>query len=327
MRYALLNSKVVGKELAMPIYLSNGQVYAKEGMALTEKNIEILKDAGIETVYIKDENDSMELTEIFKSRVMLEVINDLRDVFDRIKKGNNVDENKIISIVDKIINNLDISENSFLINNIGQKLRESKLVIHSINITILSLLIGINMKYDKEKLQKLAIGAILHDVGKIFNEGKDHCKVGYEFIKNRTHLPVTSYMCILHHHECEDGTGYPEKITGEKIHEFSKIVSICNEYINALESKKFKLPSTAIEYIGSMAGMKFNKEIHKEFLNCTYLYPNGLQVKLSNGKVGVIVLQNKNFPSRPMIGIIENGCPIICNLMEQLTLFIEEIII
>ncbi|MCY6370198.1 HD-GYP domain-containing protein [Clostridium ganghwense] len=327
MRLVLLNDKVVGKELAMSIYLSSGMVYAKKGMTLSEKVIKILKSVGIDTVYVKDENDEVNLKEILKTPIRLEVADDLKNVYDNIKKNKIVDESKIRSIVEKIVDNLDVSENSFLLNNVGQKNEDLKLVTHSINVTILSLLVGINKKYDKEKLEKLGMGAILHDVGKLFDESEEHSKIGYELIKNNSRIPVTAYMGILHHHEYEDGTGYPEKVKGDKIHEFSKIISICNEYTNLLESRKFNLPSEVIEYLTSQSGKKFNSEIYKTFTESIYCYPNGLYVKLNNGMEGVVVLQNKNFPTRPMIGVVENGNPVIYNLMDNLTLFIEKIVL
>lgn len=326
MRLALLNESLIDKELAIAIYLSNGMIFANEGTILNNNNIKVLKKVGIETVYIKDDNNAINLREILKTPIRLQIFSRLKIVFDSIKKSKTVDENEIMNIADIILDNIDASENSFMLNNIGQRNEDFKLVTHSINVTILSLITGINMKYSRDKLEKLAIGAILHDVGKLFVQDEKHCRQGYDLVKN-TRIPVTSYMCILRHHENEDGTGYPDKVHGNKIHEFAKIVSICDEYNNLLQSGKFVLPSLAIEYITSLSGKKFNEEIFKNFIGSIYCYPNGLYVKLNNGKLGVVVSQNKDFPARPMVGIIENGVPTICNLMKNLTLFIEKVIL
>jgi len=48
---------------------------------------------------------------------------------------------------------------------------------------------------------------------------------------------------------------------------------------------------------------------------------------LNNNLEGVVVLQNKGFPTRPMIGVMENDTPKIYNLMEDLSLFIKEILL
>lgn len=232
-----------------------------------------------------------------------------------------------MKIADTIIDNVNISENAFLFNNVGYRNEDFNLILHSINVTILSLKIGISKNYRREKLEKLVLGALLHDVGKLFNEGRDHCKIGYELIKSKSNIPVTSCLCILHHHENEDGTGFPEKVKGDKMHEFVKIVSICNEYNNLLQSGKLNLPTEALEYIAAITYKRFDKEIYNDFINSIYCYPNGLYVKLSNGLIGTVVLQNKGFPARPMIGIIENGSPYICNLLNDLTLFIKEVAI
>ncbi|MDF2883910.1 MAG: metal dependent phosphohydrolase [Clostridiaceae bacterium] len=326
MRLVLLNENLIGEELAIAIYLSTGMIFANEGTILSSNNIKVLKKVGIETVYIKDDNNAINLREILKTPIRLQVSHRLKIVFDNIKKNKTVDETEITNIADMIIDNLDVSENSFMLNNIGQRNDDFKLVTHSINVTILALVTGINMKYNRDKLEKLAIGAILHDVGKLFAKGERHCREGYDLIKN-TRIPVTSYMCILRHHENEDGTGYPDKVPGNKIHEFAKVVSICDEYNNLLQCGKFALPSLAIEYITSLSGKKFSEDIFKNFIGSIYCYPNGLYVRLNDGKLGVVVYQNKDFPARPMVGIIENGIPTICNLMKNLTLFIEKVIL
>lgn len=327
MRLVLLDEKIMGKELAIPIYFANGIIYANEGCILSEGAIRNLKNAGIDTVYIKDENNEMNLKEVLNAPIRLEVMHELKDTFDDIKKSKKVDEDKIRNIIDKIVDNFEVSENSFMLNNIGHKNEDLKLVNHSINVALLSLLIGVNKKYNRDKLEKLATGAILHDVGKLFDNGPNHCKIGYNLVKSTSHIPVTSNMCIFHHHESEDGTGYPEKLKGDKIHEFTKIVSICNEYNNLLQSGRFKLPSIAIEYIASQAGKKFDREIYSDFINSIYCYPNGLFVRLNNGVKGVVVKQNKNFPSRPVVGVIVDGKPVINDLLKNLTLFVEEVIL
>lgn len=327
MRLVLLNDKLIGRELDMSIYLPNGVVFASKGTILSQSNIIILKNIGIDTVYIKDEDYNIELKETIKTPLRLEVTTLLKKVFEDIKKNNIVNEEKINEIVDKLITNIDASENSFLLNNIGHKNEDFKLVSHSINVCILSILVGINKKYSKDKLQKLAIGALLHDVGKLFDNSKEHVKAGYDLIKNRSRIPVTAYMSILQHHEFENGTGYPERTKGEKIYEFSKIVSMCNEYLNLTQSEKFPLPSMAIEYINSLVGTQFNSEVYKDFINSVYCYPNGLYVRLTNNEKGIIIYQNKNFPTRPIVGVLKDGSPILYNLLENLSLFIEEVIL
>jgi hypothetical protein len=164
MRLVLLSEKIIGKELAMSIYLSNGMVYAKKGLTLNEKNIKILKNVGIDTVYIQDENEDVNLRELLKTPIRIEITNDLKNVFDNIKKNNTVDEKTITNIVDKIIKNIDVSENSFLLNNLGEKDEYSKLISHSILwLALLAVNDGNNMRYEQDRLEKFATGALLHD--------------------------------------------------------------------------------------------------------------------------------------------------------------------
>ena len=326
MRLAVLNEKIVGKELAVPIYTQSGMIYLNAGSILNEKSIERIKKIGINIVYIEDGINDVTLQEIYDTPLRLKAIKDLKSVFDDCKKNNRISEKPIIEIVENIIKNINISENAYLYNNVAKSDDNLTLCTHSLNVAILSIAIGYNKKYSNDKLLKLGIGAILHDIGKLFKMGEEHTTVGYRLVKSNNYFSPTSCTCIISHHENEDKTGYPEKLTGDKIYEFAKIVSICNEYINLLDSNDVMLPHDAIEKITAMTGVKFSHEIYKDFVGSIYCYPNGLTVKINNGVEAMVIKQNKNMPIRPIVAYKENGEVKYANLMDNPTLFIEEVV-
>jgi HD-GYP domain-containing protein (c-di-GMP phosphodiesterase class II) len=179
-----------------------------------------------------------------------------------------------------------------------------------------------------KKLISLGLGALLHDVGKIFTEDEGHPHAGYNFVKNNSNISTTSYICLLQHHEYEDGSGYPQRLRGDKIYELSKVVGICNEYVNMLHKENSKLPNEVIEKMTAWAVLKYDHGIFRSFVKAIYCFPNGLEVKLNNDKVGIVVRQNKDLPTRPVVAVFEGERPQAIDLTSQSyqTLFIDQVI-
>jgi HD-GYP domain-containing protein (c-di-GMP phosphodiesterase class II) len=326
MKLTVLNEKVIGKDLAVPIYTQSGMIYLNSGTTISERNIEQIKKIGINTIYIDDGINEVTLQEIYDTPLRLKTVKDLKDIFGSCKKKIYIQEEPIINIVEDIIKNINISENAYLYNNVAKNDTTLELCNHSLNVALLSIIIGFNKKYSHDKLLKLGIGAILHDIGKLFTTGESHAIEGYNLAKSNNYFSATSCTCIRSHHENEDGTGYPEKLKGDKIYEFAKIVSIVNEYINILDSNDASLPHYAIEMVTAMGLQKFSNDIYKDFVGSIYCYPNGLTVKLSNGLEAMVLKQNKSMPTRPIVIFKENDTMNYTNLINNLTVFIQEVI-
>lgn len=326
MRLSVLNEKLIGKKLAVPIYSQSGMIYLNSGLIFSKRSIEQIKHLGINTVYIDDDTDDVILQEIYDTPLRLNSIRNLKSIFDDCKKNKYISEQPIIRIVEDIIKNVNISENAYLYNNVAKNDEKLALCTHSLNVAILSIVIGYNKKYNQDKLLKLGIGAILHDIGKLFTDGEGHAIEGYKLVKNNSYFALTSCTCLRSHHENVNGTGYPEKLKDDKIYEFAKIVAICNEYINILDSNDAILPHVAIEKITALAGQKFSTDIYKDFISSIYCYPNGLTVKLNNGLEAMVIKQNKSMPSRPIVGFKENGEAKYYDLAKKLTSFVKEVL-
>jgi len=215
---------------------------------------------------------------------------------------------------------------------------------HSINVTVLAILMGNYLDYNRKKLVKIGTGSILHDIGKsmvpddILNKKgrlteeeyeiiKDHTRLGYDYIKEKhSSISPVSRIVILSHHERLDGSGYPRGLKSDEIHEFAKIAAIVDVF-DALTSDRiyrdrYTIPQ-ALDYITSNSYTFFDKRLVKIFLRYISVYPNGTQVVLNNGKKAVIKKQNENYPSRPVVITLEEEKEI--NLMKELNLVIKKI--
>ena len=115
--------------------------------------------------------------------------------------------------------------------------------IRSLNVSMISMMIGRAMKFSENRVKKLGVGAMLYDIGltkvpdKIlnklgrftteeYNEVKKHTVYGYKIMKNSFRFEEEVALISLAHHELYNGKGYPRGLTGNQIHLYTKIVSI-----------------------------------------------------------------------------------------------------
>ncbi len=195
---------------------------------------------------------------------------------------------------------------------------------HSVNVAVLSLIIGISVDLPRPELYKLGLGALLHDIGKVFiskkilskegpldieefDEIRKHPTLGYEYLTKHYDVPAKSNLGALQHHERYDGSGYPSNLKDESISDFGRIIAIADVY-DALTSdrpyRKALLPSDAMEYVMGGSGSMFDPQYVLKFTRKVAAYPLGTIVRLSNGSVGIVVLNYEDCCTRPRIRLV-----------------------
>jgi len=325
MKLALLNDKIVGHKLEMPIYSSEGTIILNKGYILTSNIISRLKSMGIGTLYVSDVNsEDVVIQELLDSSLRLKLSKTLGQIFDEASNKKTISPDMAKGIVKDILENMLMSENSIIsFDSIGD--RKKDICTHSLNVTVLSLLLGISSEYNFNQLYDLGVGALLHDIGKLFTDDTSHTEEGFRFLREYREFSIPSNICAYSHHENINGTGYPRGIKGQQIYDYAKIVSICNEYDNLMHSSQNLMPHEVLERISADVGTKFDDVFYGYFIKTIYCYPNGLTVKLSNGQIGIVVMQNKSFPQRPMVKVIDGKSTGYINLMKDLNIFIEAV--
>lgn len=351
--------------LGKTIYDSDGRVLLKKGVKLTELLIQKIRQIHILSIYIIDEYSNYEIEDIIKPELRQKAVKILKETFNdiqRISSFSNFEKSSTnnyskqdwkyfenISIIsEELLDNI-LSNKNLLISLVDIKNMDNYTYQHSVNVAVLSLVLGISLKLPKRKLIQLCNGALLHDIGKTFvNKDillkpskltldefqiiKTHPQRGYDFLSDLYDINSNSKLIILQHHERVDGLGYPCGLTGDKINYMAKIVSISDVY-DALTSdrpyKRAMCPSDALEYIMSNSGTYFDYEMVKVFSRVVIPFPNGTIVCLSNGDVGIVEETSPNYPLRPQIKILKSsnqdniGSKV--NLLTELSLVISSI--
>ena len=323
--FCLREGLILGKS----IYNNLGGLLLKAGSEIKGPYIEKVIELGFQGLYIDDDiSKDIEVENVISDELRLETISKLKNMFMNAKNNKSIDKNmkEISSMTEEMVDEL-ISNRNLMVNMVDIKSFDNYTFYHYVNVAVLSIIMGISLNLNKNELYKLGMGALLHDIGKVFiNQDllnkeeelteaefeimKSHSINGYRYIKSNFDVPVTSYIAVLDHHERYDGTGYPNKKVGENISLFGRIIAIADVY-DALTSdrpyKKSTLPADAIEYIMGGPGTHFDFDFENIFIKKVSAYPIGTCVKLNNGIIGIVVENYSDSSTRPKIRVL-NSC-------------------
>lgn len=185
------------------------------------------------------------------------------------------------------------------------------LVRHNVRTAIFSIIIGFQLKLSFPRLIDLGTTALLHEIGQLrlppnlyMKDGvlspaerakvQTHTALGYSIVKEAG-FPPDIQMGILDHHEREDGSGYPRKLTSERISTYGKIIGVACPFAAMGEPRNFKKPvgtyKTPYDSVLEMLKDKrrYNASVLQALLLGVSLYPIGSFVILSNRKIGQVV--------------------------------------
>ena len=183
-------------------------------------------------------------------------------------------------------------------------------------------------------LTSLGVGAMLHDIGKLNEDGRlrdqhqftddldddyaDHVMDGYLLLRQRVN-PVAAAIA-LHHHQRWDGAGWPDMtalthgrhrgpFSGRRIHIFARIVAAANAFDNLTDPPDgpkrpgiYALHTLQREDIA----IRFDPIVLDAMLRYLPPFPTGAQVFLSNGREAAVTAMNPNQPCRPSVRYIDN---------------------
>ncbi|MDR0645140.1 MAG: HD-GYP domain-containing protein [Treponema sp.] len=195
---------------------------------------------------------------------------------------------------------------------------------HAVHSMIISIIIGLRLKLSEEKLIELGVSALLHEIGmlKLPQESKgyyakraltkdekkaiiSHPVLSYSLLKS-FNAPLVVCLAGLEHHERENGRGYPQKLTGDRISLYAKIIAVACSYHALTANRPHKEAENG--YMGMLILLKneekqYNETIIKALLYSLSVYPIGLLVLLSNGKKAQVIDVNPENPFYPIVQV------------------------
>ena len=342
------SDSVLGRDL----FDSRGRLLLSAGTQLTGKMIRRLLDLGIIAVYVENPLWHDVVTpEVIRDEVRSKVRRSLQTAFESTQKQLPLDVYRVRKTAGLIIDEI-LANPGALVHLTDIRTLDGYTLGHSVNVCILSVLVGTKLQYSDSRLRELATGALLHDVGKIvvptailnkpgkltaeeFAVMKEHTSRGYEILrKQHNELSYPAIHMAFQHQEKYDGSGYPRALKADEIHEFSRIAAIADVYDALTAERVYKRalpPHAAYEIMSNSAYTHFDTELLRIFLDQIAIYPVGSMVALTGGEIGIVTQVSAALPTRPVVRLICDKYrvkfrqDVTVDLREHLTTFIDKV--
>lgn len=252
---------------------------------------------------------------------------DLKNCFDAyLSDGGTVNKEELLSKTISLVNPKQTTLDVFdMLHNMRQV--NDSTYAHSLNVAIISRIIGKWLHFSNEELDTLTLAGLLHDIGKtkipdevLNKDGKltdeefqmirNHPKYGYDILKSQ---PLNSHIkkaALMHHERC-DGSGYPMGLTMEEIDDYALIIAIADVYDAMTAARSYRAPLCPFEVIAEFEKdglQKYKPKYILTFLeNIANAYQNN-RVMLSDGTSARIVLLNHRRLSKPLVQLDDGAC-------------------
>ena len=197
------------------------------------------------------------------------------------------------------------------------------LIIHTMRTTVLCLAIALQLHLPLSKMIELGVTSILHEIGmlrlppQLYMTSKKlsvrekaqiskHTLLGYTIIKD-LNFGLSIQLGVLEHHEKENGTGYPRRLTGDKISSNAKIIAVACTYEAISSPRSYKDEKSTFDALLELLQNKehsYDGSVIKALLYTVSLYPIGTFVYLSNRKIAEVIDTNPDNPKTPIVQLL-----------------------
>ncbi len=217
---------------------------------------------------------------------------------------------------------------SVLVNLINLTDENFSVYSHSLNVTVLSLVLGRHFGLPADDMRTLGMGALVHDLGKIeiptqitnksqLNHSeeallKTHPLLGSRLAQKIRSISPAVIAIIEQHHENMDGSGFPRQMQGAQLSLPVRIVAVANIYdnlCNPIDPLRSLSPRDAMAHLFKTWAGKLDKDIVGAFIKAMGVYPPGTVVQLSDDNIGMVVSVDPEQLLRPRILLYNPDIP------------------
>lgn len=220
-----------------------------------------------------------------------------------------------------------LGTNDTLLEKILQRDAGDFLAINAVNVAIVSVKIAEGLRYEPAKFEPIALAGLLHDLGMFVLPDslvhkaatlteeerqimREHPHHGSRLFKDVGESYPWVGRVILQEHERWDGSGYPNRLTGDHIDEMALIIGLADVFdalMNVRPHRRGMSPHQAIRTLLVSGKMTFPHHLLKALVEQLSIYPLGTTVRLNTGETGIVSQLNRQYPLRPILRIVPSG--------------------
>ena len=249
-----------------------------------------------------------------------------RQVFSNALAGKDLDLGPIKEITNQTIDTV-FKNPDALACILNIRVKDQYLLEHSVSVSILMSIFCRHLNFDKLLTEQLAIGAFLHDVGKIkvpdeilnkparltkeeFEIMKSHAKHSIDIISETPGISELSLEVAALHHEKLNGQGYPFQLSSKDISKYGRMISICDIFDALTADRCYKDGYSHIKAFNILRSLAQNGELDSQlvdsFIQCMGVYPIGSLVELNSHRLAIVEERNNGDPIRPKVRAFYN---------------------
>ncbi|MBV9897150.1 MAG: HD-GYP domain-containing protein [Chloroflexi bacterium] len=361
-------------QLARSLYNHRGDVLLARGTTLNPAFISSINQRGYHSVYIMDGiADDVEPLGLVSQRLRSATVRNLDSMFELVATATKpvVDqakeegahvlrevppklatavERQMKRLEDQVEQLLGEALEAHILQGVASlKSHDNYTFEHSVDVAVYGVMLGRKLALPHEYLRDLALGCLLHDIGKMyvderviskpgkltpaeFKQVMRHTVLGFQLMRQ---MPISSPRpahVALQHHEHQSGSGYPNGLVGTNkifrtprerfdttrmtlLAELAAVADVCSALSSDRPQRGAMAPPEVLAHLRRMAGEHLNAEAVEAFVSMVEVYPVGVHVRFGSGKYagyyGVVVECRPSAPNRPLVRLLfdASGAP------------------
>ncbi len=243
-------------------------------------------------------------------------------MFQEARMGKSVDTGGAVQLVEEISDSVARNPGA-LISLARLKTVDDYTYMHSVAVCAMMVGLAKQLGLDEAQTRAAGMAGLMHDLGKAlmpmeilnkpgkltdteFNIIKTHPVEGHRMLLTGRNVdPMVLDVC-LHHHEKVDGSGYPKGLRGDDISLFAKMGAVCDVYDAITSNRPYKSgwdPAESLRKMAEWANGHFDGKVFQAFVKSLGIYPIGSLVKLTSGRLGVVVDQTGKSLTTPCVKV------------------------
>jgi len=305
------------------------------GLVKNDRVISSLKKRGVQYVLVDTEraefitpiaaishNKQLFQEQVVKAKAVFDESKNIqKKLFQDAGNGSPLDLSPVNSITDESIDIIFQNPDALsCVLNLRNK--DEYLLEHSVAVSVLMTIFSFYLEIDKDTVRKLAVGAFLHDVGKIkipdailnkpgkltddeFEVMKTHASYSIEIISNTPDIDPLSLEVAALHHEKLSGDGYPNQVQEKDISLYGRIIAICDIFDALTSERSYKKGMSQVKAFGILRSLAKNNHLDvllvDQFIKCMGVYPVGAIVQLESNQLAIVESHNHLDPIHPTV--------------------------